>query len=229
MGQVWRPAPPRSLADWHRFQEECWRRERPDWCEIPKITIPETWRSADGIEWIPFAHHPLTGNTWCWRCLAEAQGAPVGPLPHHRKDGTICWGQAERDPGTEDRKQDGRAPGDESTSDWTEAGRRYVAEGIDTGTFFYDPPPPPASAPRRQVVEGQVWLTKLDAENNPVGPPVHVGQGGFAGTPGWHGFPSWTDDAPSEPVDEDISERSSQPTQTPFSPDRIEPPQGDPA
>lgn len=175
-----KPEPPRTLAAWHRFQEECWRQQRYDW--LPK---PDTL----GIPWIVWSalaeDHPFKGSRWCWRCVAEAIGSPVGASTHISTNGTICWGKTEGDPGTEDRQQDTRPPGDESTSDWTEAGRQFVREGltagglieagrtygVDTGTIFYTPPPKPPASAGRQVVEGRsVRITRLDSQGRPVGP-----------------------------------------------------------
>lgn len=202
--------PPRTLAAWHRFQEECWRQQRYDW-------LPNA--EGYGVSWAVWtpqgADHPFKGCRWCWRCLAEAIGSPVGTSHHIGTNGTICWGQTEGNPRAENRQQDTRPPGDESTSDWTEAGRRYVAEAvggnevIDSGTFFYAPPPEPAPAPRRQVVPGRsLRITPLDPEGNPTGPAQDISEGCFVGfetvdfrcscheESSWGGFPSWTDDLP---------------------------------
>lgn len=208
MAVHWEPEPPRTLAAWHRFQEECWRQQRYDW--LPKDWEPEDFSdpSRDDIteaRWVAVAKdHPYKGQSWCWRCIAEAHGAPVAHIPHVKREDAICWRAAEGNPGTEDAVQDSRPPGDESTSDWTEAGRRYVAEGVDTGTFFYTPPPKPASAPRRQVVEGATLrITRLDEEGRPVGESQVVAGPGAAGL--WLGF---EDDAEAEPVRPDFPEWS---------------------
>lgn len=199
------PEPPRTLAAWHRFQEECWRQQRYEWAEVVRLDrhpagfTPSRWEFTA-------EDHPFKGTQFCWRCLAEASGGPIGEAQHCRRYGVICWGPPTAANSTEDREQDGGPPGDESTSDWTEAGRRYVAEGVDTGTFFYSSPPEPPPPPRGPVIHGsQVWLTPLDPEGNPTGPRQK-----FTGS-----LPA----TEVEPADEDVAKWTAQPRETPFSPD----------
>lgn len=207
-----RPEPPRTLAAWHRFQEECWRQQRYDW--LPKEWEPSDFadQTRDDISeavWFAAAQdHPFKGSSWCWRCLAEAHGAPCSHIPHVVREDAICWSPAERRTATEDGQQDRRPPGDESTSDWTEAGRQYVAEGFDTGTGFYVPPPKPT----RQVFGAtSVRITKLDAEGNPVGEPQDLSDFATA-----QFSPSDDESLPDFPVGKTLS------VEIPISPDAVD-------
>lgn len=202
-----RPNPPRTRIDWEVWVDACIRTNRQNWVPGDEISInwPEGFFPEVGPGWIPLAeNHPFKGTEWCWRCIAEAQGIPVGAAPHRTQAWVICWRpeepqppgriepeQASRDPSAEDGKQDQGPARDESSTDWFQAGRDYVRppDLTDTGQGFWPP----------VTVHEEPWAIGPDGRYQaPVPSPEP-----------WSGFPSWTDDAPAaEPVPADVAERA---------------------
>jgi hypothetical protein len=160
-----KPEPPRTLGQWLEFIR--WARARPDWFpgkHALSIRWPKEWEGTRGPSWIPLAQdHPFKGQSWCWRCLAEAQGVEGIAVPHDSEGGAICWGGGQAAPSAEDPDPDTGQARLSITAD----GRQVVsaseawitkldpegqpipgtrerlfppAEGVDTGTIFYTPP-----------------------------------------------------------------------------------------
>lgn len=203
----WKGEAPRSLAEWAAFHQWAtlagrwsdWKLFPPQLREYPEGYVPERWE--------PTAEdHPFKGTQWCWRCLTEATGwRPTGEVSHCRPGTGICWYQATISfSAAQNAVQDTRPTGDPNSSDWTAAGRQYVAEAVegskavDTGTIFYDPPAKPIEGTR-------VRITPVDSQGRPVGPTQEgIVQGLNLRTPAvsieevtpWDGWPSWTDDLP---------------------------------
>lgn len=190
---------PRSEAEWHAFCALAEDDGRYYWYEGSGIEVrwPLDPPFTDGPTWVPSAEdHPFKGTHFCWRCVAEARGNPSPQVPHCREGAGICWWQeAGGQPPAQDAVPDTRPTGDPDSSDWTEAGRQYVAEAVDTGTIWYEPPVKPVEGSR-------IRIQRLDPEGHPVGPAqegivrssVWSADAGEALT--WDGFPSWTEDLP---------------------------------
>lgn len=221
------PAVPRTLAAWHRYREECWRRQRPDWIPyVFRIQWPEG--TEVGPTWWSFApYHPLAGQGFCWRCLADAQGIEGSTVPHIRqRHGVICWSEAPTADGVEQVQAVGNQPAEDGQPDGKQAGPELTTLEI----TFCTPNPEWLKAlgadPAQPITirqDGQppvqasfVRFTRLDEEGRPVGPPIV-----FPSPPDpWDGFPSWTDDAEAEPAGPDIAEWPPPPVEIPL--------QGDP-
>lgn len=153
-----KPEPPRTAAAWIGFRVHCKTIGKPEWADIPPIVWPEDepWKPQHGPRWIPVAEdHPFKGCTFCWRCLAEAQGDTAGGIPHNRTGGVICF-QADRDPGTEDRVEDvGGTPqvgfadparpalaGEAEFRQWWLTGASIVRDGADETAAVDEQPQP---------------------------------------------------------------------------------------
>lgn len=99
--------PPRSLAEWQRWEDTAIVSGNRRW--LPGDEIRIKWPEGFVIEvapgWIPLAEdHPFKGRVFCWRCLAEASGFATGDAPHKRD--AVCWGPPSGDTDAEDPDPD---------------------------------------------------------------------------------------------------------------------------
>lgn len=228
---------PHTLQEWQRYQEECWRLQRPDWIpKAPEIDYPEgyVWTDPDkGITIITLGpdDHPLKGSSLCWRCLAEAQGlAPNSVIPHAQGVGDICW-EPPASVGVEPEQADPEPAEDGKPK------QARIRVTIDGG----------------QVIEASAaWLQRLDAEGQPVGPRIALHEpnetshrltwaDGSQAVGPWEGGsqdwrdswpPSWTDDSLTAeavvPVEEMESFWCSLLHEAPFPPHEADEPAGRP-
>jgi hypothetical protein len=103
-----KPEPPCTLEAWLRFVIHCETDGKPEWLpsdENLQISWPEfDWTGDPGPSWFSTApDHPFQGRSFCWRCLAEAQGFTAGAVPHCTTDYVTCWGPAESSSGDGDQ------------------------------------------------------------------------------------------------------------------------------
>lgn len=143
-----KPEPPGSAEEWDVWVDACIQTNSRHYLPTDigfKWPEGEPWPSNRGVSWIPLAEdHPFKGCSFCWRCIAEAEGWPLPDvIPHDREIGTVCW-----EPSPLDRVEQELSGRDEAAedaeSDGTE-GRPIAAvdpartQAVDTGTFFYVP------------------------------------------------------------------------------------------
>lgn len=132
-----KPEPPRTAAAWIGWEVQARRLGKwEEWAQVPAFQFDG---QASQIEWIPGAEdHPFKGQSWCWRCVAEAQGLSASAGQHAVFEGTICWGGHEATPHAEDAEPDTR-----------EAGARVTVD-------------------EQGIHAAEAWITKLDPEGQPI-------------------------------------------------------------
>lgn len=142
-----KPEPPGSAEDWDVWVDACIQTNSRQYLPTDiglRWPEGEPWPGNQGVTWIPLAEdHPFQGHSFCWRCIAEAEGWSLPDVvPHAREIGTVCWESSTLD-GVQQELSDRDEAAEDSEPDFCET--RLVAitdpsrQAVDTGTFFYVP------------------------------------------------------------------------------------------